>query len=302
MKRPATAFILVGFFVYAQFASAAMSSTNYNIRWDTLSAGGSDTSSSASYILRDSVAPNAGSASSSSSYQVTDGYRAGVFDQIITSDLFIQNSTNEREITALSSTTVSMTSTTGLSVGDYVAIVQDYGGSQVTAIGKIQTVGVGSIVLDRLVSGSSSPSIDGSNDYLYLLNGSSLTLETVSTSSVGTGILAFEVTVDNESGYVVQILEDGELREGANSIDDVADGSVTLGSEEFGARSNDSSLSSSTFDTQDSALTSSAQEVVSRSTFAFDDRSFLTFKIAGATSTPSATYSQTLTVITSGNF
>jgi len=295
-------FAIVGFFVSTQIAQAAMSSTNFEIRSDTLSTGGSDTSSSASYILRDSVSQNSGSSGSSTSYQVGGGYRSGVFDQIISFDLFTQNSTNEREISALASTTVSMSSTVGLLVGDYVAVVQNRGASQVAAIGKIQSVAVGSIVLDRLVVGSSTPTIDGTSDYLYLLNGSSLSPEVIDSSSVGTGILAFEITVDNDSGYVVQILEDGPLRDGANSIDDVTDGAVTLGSEEYGARSNDSSLSGSTFDTQDTAITTTAQEIVSRSTFAFDDRSFITFNLSASTATTAATYSHTLTIITSGNF
>ena len=295
-------FAIVGVFVYTQIAQAAMSSTNFEIRSDTLSTGGSDASSSASYLLRDSVSQTSGSTGSSTSYQLGDGYRSGVFDQIITFDLFTQNSTNEREITALAGTTVSMSSTTGLVADDYVAVVQDRGVSQVTAVGRIQSVAAGSIVLDRLVIGTSSPTIDGSNDYLYLLNGSSLSPEVIDSSSVGTGILAFEITVDNDNGYVVQILEDGPLRDGANSIDDVADGAVTAGSEEYGARSNDSSLTGSTFDTQDSAITTTAQEIVSRSTFAFDDRSFITFKLSASTSTTATTYSHTLTVITSGNF
>lgn len=302
MHRRLATFATVGIFVYAQIAQAAMSSTNYEVRWDTISTGASDTSSSATYILRDTAGSPAGGTGSSTTYQLTDGYRAGVFDQIITFDLYIQNSTNERAITALTGTTVTMSSTTGLSANDYVAVVANRGVSQVTAFGRIQSVAAGSIVLDRLTVGSSSPTVDGSNDYLYLMNGSALTLEDLTGSLVGTGIIAFEVTVDNDSGYVIQILEDGALRDGANTIDDVSDGSVSTGVEEYGAISNDTSLSNSTFDTQDSAITSTAQEVVSRSALAFDDRSFLTMKIGAQSTTASATYSQVLTIIASGNF
>lgn len=302
MRYRLATFATVGVFVYVQFAQAAMSSSNYEIRWDTVSTGGSDTSSSASYLLRDTVSGAAGGTGSSTTYQLTDGYRAGIFDQVITFDLYIQNSSNERAITALSGTTVSMSSTTGLSASDYVAVVQNRGGSQVVGFGRIQSVGAGSIVLDRLTVGSSSPSIDGTNDYLYQLNGSALTLETLDGSTVGTGIAAFEVTVDNDSGYSVQILEDGNLRVGSDVIDDVGDGNVTAGSEEYGARSSDTTLSSSTFDTQDTAITTTSQDVATSSTFAFDERSFLVLKAAGSSSSTANTYSHTITFIASGNF
>lgn len=302
MRYRLAIFATVGVFVYVQFAQAAMSSSNYEIRWDTVSTGGSDTSSSASYLLRDTVSGAAGSTGTSTTYQLTDGYRAGVFDQVITFDLYIQNSSNERAITALSGTTVSMSSTTGLSAGDYVGVVQDRGGSQVVAFGRIQSVAAGSIVLDRLTVGSSSPSIDGTNDYLYQLNGSALTLETLDGSTVGTGIAAFEVTIDNDSGYSVQIVEDGNLRVGSDVIDDVSDGSVTAGSEEYGARSSDTTLSSSTFDTQDTAITTTSQDIATSSTFAFDQRSFLVLKAGGSSSSAANTYSHTITFIASGNF
>ena len=43
MFKQTVTFALVGFFVWASFASAGMTSTNYEIRWDTISTGGSDT-------------------------------------------------------------------------------------------------------------------------------------------------------------------------------------------------------------------------------------------------------------------
>jgi len=295
-------FALVGFFVWASFASAGMTSTNYEIRWDTISTEGSDTSSSATYSLRDSLLIGPGGSASSSSYQISSGYRAGIFDQIISFDLYIQNSSNERAITSISGTTVSMSSTAGLAANDYVAVVQDLGASQVVGIGKISSVGVGSIVLDSLTVGASSPAVDGTNDYLYQLNGSSLTLETVSSTTVGTGIIGFELTIDNDNGYSIQILENTDLQSGAASLDDVADGTVTAAAEEYGARSSDTTVATSTFDTADTAITSSAQNIVTKSTFGFDDRSFLIMKVGASTNTSALTYTNTTTFIASGNY
>ncbi|MBI4713842.1 hypothetical protein HY771_01505 [Candidatus Uhrbacteria bacterium] len=279
-----------------------MTSTNYEIRWDTISTGGSDTSSSTSYGLRDSSIIGPGGSATSTSYQVSNDYRAGVFDQIISFDLFIQNSSNERAITALSGTTVSMSSTTGLSATDYVAVVQDRGGSQVVGFGRISSVAAGSITLDRLTVGSSSPTIDGTNDYLYQLNGSSLTLESIDLQTVATGIVGFEITIDNDNGYSIQVLEDGNMRNGSVALDDVADGTVTAASEEYGARSSDTTVTTSTFDSADTAITSTGQDIVTTSTFAFDQRSFLIIKAAGSTGTSALTYSNTTTFIAAGNY
>lgn len=293
-------FALVGFFVYAQVAQGAMSSTNYEIRWDTLNTGGSDTSSSATYLLRDSVSGTAGSSVTSANYQIADGYRVGIFDRVISFDLYNQGTA--REISAIAGMTVSMTSTSGLSVNDFVVIVENRDSAQVVGFGRIQSIGGGSIVLDRLTTNGTNPSINGSNDYLYLMNGSSLTMTSPNATDIGFGVMAFEVTVDNDNGYVVQILEDGDLRNDTEILNDVADGSVTVGAEEFGARSSDTTLASSTFDTQDSAITSSAQDIANSSRFAFNERNFLQFKVSAGTGTTSLIYSNTMTVIASGNF
>lgn len=304
MKRTLATFATVGFFVYAQFAGAAMSSTNYQIRWDTVNTGGSDTSSSATYLLKDSVTDVAGFVASSTTYQITDGYRAGIFDQIISFDLYIQNSSAETEILAVDRNTYTVTSSVGLSVGNYVAIVQDRGESQIVGFGRIQGLmqGPDAVTVDRLTIGGSTPAINGLNDFLYPLTSSSLALETISDTSVGTGVVGFEVTADVDDGYVIQILEDGNLRNGLNDINDVTDGAVTAGSEEFGLRSSDSTLANSAFDTSDAAVTSTAQDIVTQSTYAIDNRSFVTFKLSASSSTPSTTYTNITTFIASGLF
>ncbi len=98
------------------------------------------------------------------------------------------------------------------------------------------------------------------------------------------------------------MLEDDNLSSGANDIDDVGDGSVTVGSEEYGAISSDSSLSASTFDTADTAFTTSFQDIADESDVSFESRNFLELKAAIDGSTEDGSYSQTLTFILSGNF
>jgi hypothetical protein len=294
-------FALVGLFVCTGFVRAEMTSTNYEIRWDTFSTGGSDTSTSSTYLLRDSVDGSSASRSSSSSYSLDHGYRQGVSDQVITFDVQVQDRSDERSVSALSGTTIT-TSVSGISVSDYVVLVQDKGASQVAAVGKVTSVGASSIVVDSLTNGGVAPTIDGSNDYLYQMDASAIALGTLSSSTFSTGIISMEVSAANDNGYVVQMFEDGDLRSGSNTIDDVADGSVTMGATEYGARSSDVSLASTTFDTVDSAITTTYQDVVTESSASFTSRNFVTIKASIAAGATDGSYSQTLSFIASGNF
>lgn len=291
---------VVGFFVWASFAQAQMTSTNYEIRWDTVSTGGSDTSSSASYQLQDTVDSTLAGRSTSTSYIADQGYRSGFLANVIDFSLLVQDVSSEVAAAGLSGTTITV-SPTGIALDDYILLVQNKGASQVAAIGKVTAVGGSTITVDALKDGGSAPVIDGSNDYLYVMDASALSLGTLSESSVSAGVLAWEVTADNDDGYVVQVFEDGEFRSGSDTIADVSDGTVTAGSGEYGARSSDSSLTS-TFDTADSAITTTAQEVASESSAAFQSRNFLTLKAAPATSSATGSYAHIVSIIASGNF
>lgn len=294
-------FALVGVFVYPQLLQAQMNSTSYQIRWDAISTGASDTSGSASYVVRDSLDQSDGSRMSSTSYLLDQGYRAGVFDQVLTFDVFAEDMTAGRAATAFSGLTVTA-STSGLSVGQFIAVIQNQGSSQVEAIGKISSMTADTATVDSWKTSGTDPVIDGTNDYVYLLNGSTIALGQLSSGVVATSIVAFDVSVDDDGGYVVQILEDGELRFGLNTIDDIADGLVSAGSEEYGARSSDSTLSGSTFDTVDTAITSTYQDVASESFLTYNSRNFMTIKASYGSNTNAGSYAHTLTFIASGNF
>lgn len=294
--------LFVGLFVYVLVAHAQMTSTNYQIQWDSINAGGEDTSSSSSYMLRDEVSATSPGNSTSTNYQLDGGYRQGIYDQIIDFDLFVQSGSTGVVATSLSSTSV-YTTTASFSVNDYVAVVQDIGASQVAGIGKVASVQADHLVLDEIVDGGVSPVIDGTNDYVFKLTGTSADFSTFSTSSVSTVIIGFDVTADNDNGYVVQIKEGGNLQDmAANDINDVLDGAVSVGNEEYGARSSDSTISGSTFDTEDTAITSSFQDIVTESSSQYMDKNFLTLKASISTGTVSGTYSQSLQFIVSGNY
>ncbi|MCX6714328.1 MAG: hypothetical protein NTX72_00760 [Candidatus Uhrbacteria bacterium] len=282
---------------------AEMTSTNYQIRWDSLTEGGSDTSVSENYGIHDSVGGAAQGNSTSANYQTDSGYRLGAFDQVITFDPLLEDSSAGVSVTSRSGTTVFTAQTAGLSTGEAVVLVQDHGVAQISAIGKITSISSGvSIVVDSWSDNGTTPTIDGINDFLYPMNSSSITLGELSKTSVVTAVIGYEVTADLDNGYSVQVMADGGLTTGSHTITDVSDGSVTATSEEYGGRSSDTSIATSTFDTQDTAFSTSFQDITTESTAKYKDRHFLTLKAAASDTTPSGNYSQALTIVASGNF
>lgn len=292
---------IVGMFSYAPFAFAEMTSANFLIRWDTLGTGGDDTSSSASYQVRDTTGNAAIGDSTSSSYGLAAGYRQGVNDQVITFEVAAQDDGTEQAATALVSTTIT-TSTAGLSVGDFILLVQDKGASQVSAVGRISSIGVGTITLDELKDGGTAPTVDGTNDYVYQLDSATAALGTLDVAAVNAAVVAFEVTAEVDAGYTVQVMDDGNLRNGASDINDVADGTVTAGSEEYGGRSSDTTLAGSAFDTADTAVTTSFQDVADRSDASFDSRDFVTLKASMTGATDNLAYANVTSFVISGNY
>ena len=301
MRTIVAAMVIAGFFGTAAYAFAQMDSASYQIRWDTVGNGGDDTSSSASYVLQDTTG-NAGIGdSSSASYDLGAGYRGGVSTQVIDFSFFAQDNGVSTTATSLVGLTVEC-DPSEFSIGDMVSLLQDKGAGQVTAIGQIVSMAVDSITVDALKDGGVAPIIDGTNDYIVLLDGESSAFSTLSTSAVRTSVIGMSVSASAPSGYVVQILSDGDFRDGAETINPVADGSVDATFEEYGARSSDTSLATSDFDTADSAFTTSFQMIADAATPVSDDRNFLVTKAAISSATVAGSYAQTLTLIVSGKY
>lgn len=297
--------VLLSAFAIGRPLFAAMSSTSYRIQWDAVTTGGSDTSSSSSYSLRDQLSSGADTSGSlsSTSYTLDPGYRGGVYDPVVGFRMYTQDRSSQVAATASTSTTVTVTTTSPFSIGTYIATVQNEGASQMTAFGKITSIDGTVLTVDAFIG--DSVAIDGSNDYAYAFtpDGTSLPLNTLSSSSVVTGLIAWEVTADVANGYDVYLYEDHDLQTAsAQSITDVVDGAVTIGVTEYGARSSDTSLSSTTFDTQDTAITSTPQIVASRASALFAARDFVTLKVAMAEGQPDGSYGQTLNVLFAGNY
>jgi hypothetical protein len=189
-----------------------------------------------------------------------------------------------------------------LSIGDYIVLIQDEGATQVAAVGKITAVGVADVTVSGWTNGGVAPVINGVGDYVYELTGSTASLGELDPSVVSTAIVMAEVSADLDTGYVVQVLQDGPLTAGAATISPVGDGTVSAGSEEYGARSSDTSVDDSSFDTADTAFLTTYQPVTEKTAGAMNDRSFLTLKASISPLTDDGTYQQTLSYIVSGRF
>lgn len=303
-KRILSAIFLVITLFRSGHAWAAMSSTNYNIQWDSVGIGGSDTASSSSYTVRGGF-ETTGSISNSTNYRIAAGYNVSVHDPVVRFEVFGQNRTTQVAATAMTSTTVTVTSASGYAADDYIAVVQDEGASQVAAIGKITGVAGSVLTVDAFAYASSLPTIDGSNDYVYELSGATASLGTASTSVVTTGIIGWHATADVAQGYSVYVYEDHGLRHDTDTSEivyDVSDGTVSAGAEEYGARSSDTSLANSTFDTMDSPISNALEQVASRTTYSFSQRDFLTLKLATDGTGTAGSYSHTITLVLVGDY
>lgn len=299
MYRRIAIFILVGLFSWTNMASAEMSSTNFSIRWDAISTGGSDTSSSASYIMHDTVGMPVAGQSTSTTYTLQAGYRSR--EEVLELELYGQVRSSERTAFARVGNTI-VCSPDELAVGDYIAVVQDVGVAPVVGVGRIESMTGVSVTVDTLQNTGVAPTIDGSNDVVYLLSGRGLNLGGLSEEELSSAVAGFWVTADLDNGYSVQVFEDDDLRHGANDINDVGDGAVTLGAEEYGGRSSDATLATSTFDTADTAFTQTGQDIATRAIATYQGRDFVVLKASIDGSTTDGVYGQLLSFIVSGNF
>lgn len=283
-------------------SQATMSSDNYQIRFDSVGVGGLDTSASSSYQVRDSLEFIQGT-STSSSYRVDQGYRGGIYDPVVHFNVVAQDTASQVAATSITSTSVVVTAATGYATGDYIVVIQNEGLSQVVAMGKITSVAGTTLNVDFFRYADSLPSIDGTRDYVYELTGSSIPLTSFTPSTVSTGVIGWEVAADVPTGYSVFVRENQNFQTtGGDIINDVDDGAVTAENEEYGGRSSDTTLTNSTFDTADTAFTSTLQQVASRAGATLEARDFLELKVAASESTVNGSYSHTLTVVFVGNY
>ena len=138
---------------------------------------------------------------------------------------------------------------------------------------------------------------------------------TVSTDSLNLGTLSSsEVTIKNhtittitnaESGYTTNIKDDGNLRDGSNDIDNVADGEITAGNEEYGVATSDSGVDIVTNSGNNaSALGQSGKSIALNSEPVFDGETTTVYYKASISTnnTKAGSYSHIVTFTCTANF
>ena len=98
-----------------------------------------------------------------------------------------------------------------------------------TTIGNSCSVAVAILTEDRVVV---TAIVDPT--FSFAIGATTCSLGTLSTAAVSSCSYTVTTTTNARGGYVTTIVEDGDLRDGLHTIDDVLDGAVTAGFEEYG--------------------------------------------------------------------
>jgi len=282
-----------------------MTSTNYQINWDSINIGGEDTSTSTTYLLRDTIGEIATGVSTSTNYEISAGYRAGeAVSSYITFEIGTQEYGAETTWTAFSSSglTVTVTTSSIYTVGDFIAVVENVGFGQLVAIGKVTDV-TGSVVTVDAWGGepsSLSATPSGGDDYTYRLGGSAASLGMQSIVTENTSITVTNVVSNATNGYTVGVEGQDALHTTTTTMHDVEDGAVTAGSEEYGIEAVGTRAVNPGTDMAIPVL--STQAVQQYSSTASNERVAVIYKLAVSPSTPTGNYTQTLIYRLTGNF
>lgn len=133
----------------------------------------------------------------------------------------------------------------------------------------------------------------------FSISSSSCALGTLSTASVSSCYYSVTTTTNAEDGYSTTIVEDGNLRDGSNDIDDVADGTVTAGAEEYGIGLTGTDRSF----TDHQAITTTALTIAQDVTGPISSQVVTVGHHAAiSTSTVAGIYSHIVTLISTGTF
>jgi len=140
--------------------------------------------------------------------------------------------------------------------------------------------------------------------FTFVLSANVCSLGTLSTGSVSTCNYTITTTTNAEDGYVTTIVEDGNLRDGTSDINDVLDGTVTAGSEEYGASTTDTDAAIvQTSGNAASAITGTAQTVATTASGPVSAEAFtITHHASIAATTLAGSYSHIVTLISTGTF
>lgn len=299
-------FLVLLLFVLPVQPGFGMSSATYQINWDVINVGGDDFASSLNYQLNDSLGGIADGTSTGLIYELRAGYRAAESTtHLLRFTLGAQESATQVTYSAFSnaSKTVTVSSAGYMSVGDYVGVVENEGFSQLVAVGRVVAIASNTITVDGWSGDHASMSATpaGGGDFVYRLGGAALAFGTVAAGTQNTSLAAISVDSTASNGYTVYIQGDGLLRSGASSISSVTDGSVSLGSEEYGM----SVTGTRAFATGVDTAVTTTQRIIGQSLIvsaSTGDRVAMTFKLSITASTAAGSYEQLVYYTLTANY
>lgn len=144
----------------------------------------------------------------------------------------------------------------------------------------------------------------------FTISSNTIALGTLSSAAVSTGSHTVQTVTNAVSGYTTLVYDDGNLRKGADDINDVADLAVTVGSEEYGISTTDTGqdiitdggggCSGSTYDAD--PITTTQQSAAGAASGPVDETITICYMASIATTTVAGAYAHTVTFVTVGLF
>ncbi|MFC1687058.1 hypothetical protein ACFL0L_00575 [Patescibacteria group bacterium] len=144
----------------------------------------------------------------------------------------------------------------------------------------------------------------------FTISSNTVALGTLSSAAVSTGSHTIQTVTNAVSGYTTLVYDDGNLRKGADDINDVADLAVTAGSEEYGISTTDTSqdiitdggggCSGSTYDAD--PITTTQQSAAGATSGPVDETITICYMASIASTTVAGAYAHTVTFVTVGLF
>lgn len=296
---------IFGFFLICSTVQAAMTSSHFEIRFDSINSGGLDNSTSSNYLLYDTLGEQATGYSTSSNYSLYAGYRqSDDFRPHLSLLIGAQENNTQTAYTALSTTTktVTVVSIAHFATDTYIGVVENQGLNQKTIIGKIASILGNILTVDKWDGQVDQISTDpsGGDDFVYRMEAQNGAFGQLEPNVGKTTISRTNISTNSPSGYSVYLQSDGYLRGSTTThIMDVADGLVSPNFEEYGAQVYGYTATSTGYDF---AVSSTIREIQTSTTTAENDRVTVVYKINIVPYTPALNYHQKVRYLLTANF
>lgn len=281
-----------------------MTSTSYSIRNDSFVQAGGFMGSD-NYGLFANVGEVGAGATSSDSYQVNAGLIPGYFAEVVKFTIFGLDVATEVGALSYSDPTLTVTDASDFVEADqrsvYGALFENKGTdneevhlgflSAASTVTDTVTFAEDGNIYNSSTIGSSGtgPQVDGNidvdgvNDYFYrfITPVPAQALGEVSSTLIASTAYMFHVESDDDLGYKI-FASIPNARDDLLDYPGVADGHVSVGDAEWGGRSSDTSLSDTTFDTADTAITAIDQQIAQRSQGKLNDTDYFVVRVAAS--------------------